>query len=65
MNAHSVIVFGAGTFASLAWFCLTNDSQWKVQAFTVDKECLTQSTHEGLPVVPFEDFAQDISSGLS
>jgi sugar O-acyltransferase (sialic acid O-acetyltransferase NeuD family) len=55
MNTKSVVVFGAGTFSSLAWFCLTNDSQWKVNAFTVDKPFLTKSMHEGLPVVPFED----------
>jgi sugar O-acyltransferase (sialic acid O-acetyltransferase NeuD family) len=55
MKPQSVVVFGNSTFASLAWFCLTNDSQWKVEAFTVNKECLTKNTHEGLPVVPFEE----------
>lgn len=55
MKTQSVVVFGDSTFASLAWFCLENDSQWKVEAFTVDKEYLTQSSHEGLPVVPFEN----------
>jgi sugar O-acyltransferase (sialic acid O-acetyltransferase NeuD family) len=55
MKPQSVVVFGNSTFASLAWFCLTSDSQWKVEAFTVNKECLTKNTHEGLPVVPFEE----------
>lgn len=55
MKNRSVVVFGAGTFASLAWFCLTNDSHWLVKAFTVDKEYLTKDKHEGLPLVPFEN----------
>jgi sugar O-acyltransferase (sialic acid O-acetyltransferase NeuD family) len=55
MKNKRVIVFGASALSSLAWFCLTNDSQWKVNAFTVDKRFLTKNTHEGLPVVPFED----------
>ena len=28
MKTNSVVVFGASTFSSLAFFCLTNDSQW-------------------------------------
>jgi sugar O-acyltransferase (sialic acid O-acetyltransferase NeuD family) len=55
MRAKSVIIFGASTFASLAWFCLSHDSQWEVAAFTVDQKYFASSTHEGLPVVPFED----------
>ena len=55
MKTKSVVVFGASAFSSLAWYCLTNDSQWKVNAFTVDKRFLTKNRHEGLPVVPFED----------
>ena len=58
-NTKSVIVFGASTFASMAAFCLTHDSQWTVKAFTVDKKYLTKSMHEGLPVVPFEDLLND------
>lgn len=55
MKTKPVVVFGTSALSSLAWFCLTNDSQWKVNAFTVDKRFLTKSMHEGLPVVPFED----------
>jgi sugar O-acyltransferase (sialic acid O-acetyltransferase NeuD family) len=55
MKTKPVVIFGTSPLASLAWFCLTNDSQWKVHAFTVDKKFLTKSLHEGLPVVPFED----------
>lgn len=55
MKKQSVVVFGYQTFSSLAWFCLSNDSQWKVEAFTADKKYITKNLHEGLPVVPFED----------
>jgi sugar O-acyltransferase (sialic acid O-acetyltransferase NeuD family) len=55
MKAKHIVIFGTNTLSSLSWFCLTNDSPWKVDAFTVDKGFLTKSIHEGLPVVPFED----------
>jgi sugar O-acyltransferase (sialic acid O-acetyltransferase NeuD family) len=55
MKNKSVVVFGVSALSSLTWFCLTNDSQWKVKAFTVNKKFLTKSKHEGIPVVPFED----------
>lgn len=50
-----VVIFGNSTFASLAWYCLTHDSPSQVEAFTVDRAYLQEPTHEGLPVVPFED----------
>ncbi|HEY8034399.1 MAG TPA: acetyltransferase [Methylobacter sp.] len=55
--AEPVVIFGNGTFASLAWYCLTHDSPWQVKAFTVDRAYLQNPTHEGLPVVPFEDLS--------
>jgi sugar O-acyltransferase (sialic acid O-acetyltransferase NeuD family) len=53
--AEPVVIFGNSTFASLAWYCLTHDSPWQVEAFTVDRTYLQNPTHEGLPVVAFED----------
>ncbi|WP_219064094.1 acetyltransferase [Pseudomonas sp. UMAB-08] len=53
-----VVLFGADTFASLAWFCLTNDSLYRVQAFTVDASYRSVSSHEGLPVVSFENLSE-------
>ncbi len=55
MAAESVVIFGNGTFASLAWYCLTHDSPWQVKAFTVDRAYIKNPTHEGLPVIAFED----------
>ncbi len=51
----SVVIFGAGRLASLAWYCITHDSPYRVEAFTVDREFITSPTHEGLPVVPFDE----------
>jgi sugar O-acyltransferase (sialic acid O-acetyltransferase NeuD family) len=50
-----VVVFGANSLSSLAWFCLLHDSSRRVVAFTVDREYARAERHEGLPVVAFED----------
>lgn len=49
-----VVVFGNLRSASLAWYCLTHDSKFRVAGFAVDKAYLTSTKFEGLPVVPFE-----------
>jgi sugar O-acyltransferase (sialic acid O-acetyltransferase NeuD family) len=48
-----VIIFGAGKFASLAWYCVTHDSSDEVVGFTVDAPFLTEPFLHGLPVVDF------------
>ena len=58
VSTTDVILFGADTFASLAWFCLTHDSAYNVRGFTVDAAYLTNTRHEGLPVVPFEQLIE-------
>lgn len=63
MNPAKIVVFGAESFASLAWYCLTQDSHYKVIAFTVDRDYVQASTHHGLPVVPFEDLMTDYPPG--
>lgn len=55
----SVVIFGAGKLASLAWYCMTHDSPWRVEAFTVDREFITNTSHEGLPVVPFDELEKN------
>ena len=57
MEKVPVVVFGNGTFSSLAWYCLTHDSNYRVVAFTVDREFVGSGSHQGLPVLPFEDVA--------
>jgi sugar O-acyltransferase (sialic acid O-acetyltransferase NeuD family) len=50
-----VIVFGTRELSVMNHFYLTNDSPYKVVAFTVDEDYLTEDTLCGLPVVPFEE----------
>jgi sugar O-acyltransferase (sialic acid O-acetyltransferase NeuD family) len=57
MTETKIVVFGADTFASLAWYCLSHDSPYRVVAFTVDRAFIRGASHEGLPVVAFEDLA--------
>lgn len=50
-----IIIFGAGDAAQVAHFYFTHDSEFTVEAFTVDQEYLSDSTLCGLPMVPFEN----------
>ena len=53
-----LVIFGAGQTAEAAHFYFTNDSGLDVAAFTVNAEYITDDTLFGLPVVPFEDIAE-------
>jgi sugar O-acyltransferase (sialic acid O-acetyltransferase NeuD family) len=55
----SVIVFGNQDSASTTQYYLSVDSPYQVVAFTVDQDRITNSTHEGLPVVPFENIQEE------
>lgn len=50
-----VVIFGTAELARLMRFYLTHDSPHEVVAWTVDGAFLRESSHEGLPVVAFED----------
>jgi len=54
-DGRPVIVFGNLLSASLASYCLMNDSPLQVAGFTVDDAYLTSNTFEGLPLVSFEE----------
>ena len=54
IDTRPIVIFGTLRSASLARFCLTHDSAFKVAAFTVDAAYAGADTHEGLPLVPFE-----------
>jgi sugar O-acyltransferase (sialic acid O-acetyltransferase NeuD family) len=60
---QDVVLFGADTFSSLAWYCLTHDSPYRVVGFTVDQAWLGAPSHHGLPVVPFERLAAHFPPG--
>jgi sugar O-acyltransferase (sialic acid O-acetyltransferase NeuD family) len=53
-----LIIFGAGDIAQLAHYYFSKDSDYKVAAFTVDGEFLTNNEFCGLPVLPFEDLVK-------
>lgn len=63
MTKPAVVVFGNNTFASLAAYCLTHDSRYRVVAFTVDRAFLGAGSHEGLAVVPFDELARHYPPG--
>jgi len=50
-----LIIFGTADIAQLAHYYFSNDSDYKVAAFTVDAEYIKVTEFCGLPVVPFEE----------
>ena len=54
-KSKRVILFGTGDLALIAHEYFTNDSDYEVVAFTVDREYLEYTQLGGLPVVPFDD----------
>lgn len=51
-----VLIFGIRDFAELAWYYFSNDSNYKVVAFVLTEEYMTENkTFRDLPVVPFEN----------
>jgi sugar O-acyltransferase (sialic acid O-acetyltransferase NeuD family) len=57
-----IVIFGVSTFGTLAAHCLKHDSRRPVAAFTVDRRYVQSTTHEGLPLVAFEDLAERFPS---
>ncbi len=57
MSGNSLVLFGDRHFASLVWYCVTQDAGRQVAAFAVDAEWFSKDRHEGLPVTPFEHVA--------
>jgi sugar O-acyltransferase (sialic acid O-acetyltransferase NeuD family) len=50
-----LIIFGTADIAQLAHYYFSNDSNYKVAAFTVDAEYMKVNEFCGLPVVSFEE----------
>lgn len=57
----SVIVFGTGDIAELAGFYLSNDSDYTVAAYTVDRDFMKGDNYCGKPLVAFEDLESSYS----
>jgi sugar O-acyltransferase (sialic acid O-acetyltransferase NeuD family) len=52
-----IVLFGCGTYASMNWYVLSQDSPYRVAGFTADAEYCVSDTFHGLPLVPFADVA--------
>lgn len=55
MFTNKVVVFGTNDLAELTYWYLTNDSDYEIVAFTVNKDYIKEDKFKGLPVVPFEE----------
>jgi len=52
---EKIIIFGLGDISQIAHFYLSQDDNYEVIAFTVDKEYAIQDKFENLPVIAFEE----------
>ena len=52
---EKIIIFGLGDISQIAYFYLSQNSDYEVVAFTVDKEYATQNEFENLAVIAFEE----------
>lgn len=60
-NKKKLVIFGLGDFADIAYEYFTHDSEYEVVAFTVNEKYKDADTHQGLPVLSFENIGDFIS----
>ena len=51
---RSLVIFGSGDIAELAYYYFRTDSEYSVKAFTVDSQYVKEESFCGLPVVEFD-----------
>ncbi|MCK5610398.1 acetyltransferase [Candidatus Pacearchaeota archaeon] len=56
---NKVVIFGTGGFAEMVHFYLTRDNNYKVVAFTANKDHIKQTHLSGLPVISFEEIERE------
>ena len=54
MDKEKIIIFGTGDIAQIANYYFEIDSNYEVEAFTVDAEYCIENTYEGKPLIPFQ-----------
>lgn len=59
--ARKLVIFGAGDIAELAAFYFSQDSDYEVAAFTVDRAFAGGESTFGRPLVPFEDLEKQFA----
>ena len=52
---EEIVIFGLGDIAQIAHYYFKTDSNYKVVAFTVDRDYATSNEFESLPVIPFDE----------
>jgi sugar O-acyltransferase (sialic acid O-acetyltransferase NeuD family) len=55
---QELVIFGTRQIAEVLGWYFTHDSDYRVVAYTVDAEYLSESTFQGAPVVAFEEVSQ-------
>lgn len=53
----SLLIFGTSELSDIAWYYFTHDSQYSVKAFVLDRDYIKETTHLGLPVIPFDEIS--------
>ena len=61
MTEKPLILFGVGELAEVAAYYFDNDSEYSVEAFTIDGDRLEEDSFCGRPVVAFEELASQYS----
>jgi sugar O-acyltransferase (sialic acid O-acetyltransferase NeuD family) len=57
--AEKLVIFGTSSFGELAYYFFTSDSSYQVVGFTADREYIDDDEKFGLPVIPFEELAEE------
>ena len=60
--SKNLVIFGTGPFAQVAYWYFTEDSDYDVIAFSVNREFIKDNEILGLPVVAYEDLEEKYSS---
>lgn len=60
---EKIIIFGTGDIAQIAKYYFDTDSNYDVQAFTVDSAYKKEETFEGKPLIAFETIESDYPPG--
>lgn len=58
-----LIIFGTGDIAQLAHYYFSQDINYEIVAFTVDREYISDNSFCNLPVVPFDEIEKQFSPG--
>lgn len=64
IQKEKLIIVGDSAFAQIAYLYFTEDSDYEVVAFSVEKKYLKSSKLNGLPVYPFENLSSILNPNL-